>query len=52
MVLQYFDIEFTCPECEQVQHIEGIINTILSIIMEAGWPICPECGSDMDFCVN
>ena len=43
-----FNIEFTCDKCRQVQHIKDIISDILSNIRHSGWPICPECGDDMD----
>lgn len=42
------EIEFTCPECEEVQRIEGKLADILSEMHESGWPICPECGTDME----
>ena len=43
-----FDIEFTCFDCEEVQHVKEKIATILSDIQNDGWPICPECGNDME----
>jgi transcription elongation factor Elf1 len=46
-----FDIEFTCDECEEVQHINEKISDILSELSDSGWPICPECGHDMEFSV-
>lgn len=50
-----FDIEFTCSRsvsnCHEVQHLTGTISEILSSLCESGWPMCPECGDDMEDCV-
>jgi len=43
-----FDVELTCSKCEKVAHLKMNITTILSCLRESGWPICPECGQDMD----
>lgn len=48
--IHIFKIKLTCSECigNEVQHIEGTIADILSEIHDAGWPICPDCGWDME----
>jgi len=51
-MMDVYDIEFTCSRCEQVEHIEGNVCSILGTISESGWPICPECGEDMGYGVN
>jgi hypothetical protein len=43
-----FDVEFTCNMCNEVHHRNGKIADILSNLREPGWPICPECGDDME----
>lgn len=43
-----FHVKYTCPKCEAFQYGIGTIACILSTISELGWPICPECGDDMD----
>lgn len=43
-----FRIEFKCTKCDELQMIEKKISDILSDICEAGWPICQECGDDME----
>jgi len=44
-------VDFWCPdnECNTKQTIEGSVEQVLASIQEAGWPICSECGSDMEF---
>jgi len=44
-----FDIEYRCDECQEATTFEGTINDILCEMSTAGFPICPECGDDMDF---
>jgi rRNA maturation protein Nop10 len=44
-----YNIKFTCPECDETQNMQETITGILSSIRDSGWPICPECGDDMDF---
>lgn len=44
-----FDVRFICEECDQVQHIKETIEDMLSSLQECGWPICPECGIDMEY---
>ncbi len=43
-----FDVEFTCNNCREVQHHEGTLEVLLSDLYTSGWPICPECGDDME----
>lgn len=47
-----FLIDFMCPDCEKFQEMEGRIENLLSEIFCAGWPICPDCGMDMEFEVH
>ena len=51
VIYHRFKVDFTCSACEEVQHVDGTLNDILCGLREAGWPICPECGDDMDFYV-
>ena len=44
-----FEVSFVCPVCKETQYFSGTINDILSVLNEIGWPICAECGDDMDF---
>lgn len=45
------DVEFTCNSCHEVQHIRGTLDSLLGELNCSGWPICPECGEDMEWCV-
>ena len=47
-----FTIRLSCTECEETDTITGTIESILSGIGHAGWPICAECGKEMDFSVK
>lgn len=51
-----FLIEFKCPDClspiKGIDKIRGTIEEILGSIFDGGWPICPECGLDMEFNVK
>jgi len=42
-------VKFTCPGCQKEQLVDSSIEDILATIKLVGWPICSECGFDMDF---
>lgn len=47
-----FSIGLECPECGDVEEMCGTIEEILGSMSHVGWPICPECGSDMEYYVK
>lgn len=44
-------IKYFCEDnCDDPQHIQYMdLDDLLSGIRESGWPICPECGRDLDY---
>lgn len=41
-------VEFKCHECVEIQNFDGSLEELLFNLRDSGWPICPECGEDMD----
>jgi hypothetical protein len=55
-----FIIDLTCPDatvgkCPSENstpiRLEYNVTDILNTLSVSGWPICPECGCDLDYCV-
>lgn len=46
-----YKIKYFCEDnCNDPQNIQYInLEDLLSQIQEGGWPICAECGRDLDY---